>query len=231
MLEWAIGAYGSRFGVCTSFQAEGMVLIDIAVRIHPSVRVFTIDTGRLPQETYDVMETIRERYKIPVEIVVPDHAEVETMTTRHGVNLFYEDVALRKLCCHIRKVRPLERKLAEFDAYAVGLRRGQSGERADVEQAVEQGGKIKLSPLANWSAEQVEDYLVRYNVPRHPLQAKGYATVSCAPCSRAIQPGESERAGRWWWEDGESKECGIHFTPSGAMKRTLDVLLDEILVH
>jgi len=208
-----------------------MVLVDMAARINPNVRVFTIDTGRLPQETYDLMEAVRLRYGTKVEIVFPDHTEVESMTLRHGVNLFYAEVPLRKLCCHIRKVRPLERKLSEFDAYAVGLRTSQSEERADVTQVTETAGKLKLSPLAHWSAEQVEEYLAKYDVPRHPLYAQGYATISCAPCSRAIQPGEHERAGRWWWEQDASKECGIHVTPTGALKRTLDVLLDEILVH
>jgi phosphoadenylyl-sulfate reductase (thioredoxin) len=208
-----------------------MVLIDMAARIDPKVRIFTMDTGRLPQETFDLIETVRLRYGVGVEIVFPDNAEVQSMTTRHGVNLFYGDVSLRKLCCHVRKVRPLERKLIEFDAYAVGLRASQSEERADVTQIAEVGGKLKLSPLANWTAEQVEAYIVKNDVPRHALYAQGYATISCAPCSRPIRSGESDRSGRWWWEEEGSKECGIHMTPTGALKRTLDVLLDEILVH
>jgi len=230
LVEWALENYGQRFAVCTSFQAEGMVIVDIAARLSPRVRVFTIDTGRLPGETYEVIEQVRERYGIGVEVVFPDHGEVERMTTGHGVNLFYKDVALRKLCCHVRKVRPLERKLKEFDAWAVGLRRGQSEERAGIQKLEEVDGRVKLSPLADWSMYQVEEYLNRHNVPRHALEGKGYPSIGCAPCTRAVNQGEDLRAGRWWWEQDGGKECGLHVTPTGEMKRNLDVLLEDILV-
>jgi phosphoadenosine phosphosulfate reductase len=231
LLAWALRTYGPRFAISTSFQTDGLVLVDMAARLDLSVRVFTLDTGRLPQETYGVMEAVREKYGVRVELVAPEAAEVERMTTLHGPNLFYRDVALRKLCCHIRKTRPLERKLVELDAWAVGLRREQSSERASIAKAEYIGGKLKLSPLADWSAAQVDDYVARHDVPRHPLSQQGYPSIGCAPCTRAVAPGEQERAGRWWWETGGSKECGIHVTPEGQMRRALDVLLEDILVR
>lgn len=230
LMQWALDSYGSRFGISNSFQAEDLVLVDMAARLDPSVRVFTLDTGRLPQETYDVIDAARDRYGLKVEVVAPDTGEVERMTTRHGANLFYREVVLRKLCCHIRKTRPLERKLAELDAWAVGVRREQSPERAGVMKAAWTDGRLKLSPLADWTAAQVEDYVARHGVPRHPLAARGYPSIGCAPCTRPVAPGEHERAGRWWWEQDASKECGIHVTPEGEARRALDVLLEDILV-
>lgn len=229
LLDWGLRTYGRRFAIATSFQAEGMVLVDMAARIDASVRVFTLDTGRLPEETYQMIETVRDRYGIRVEVVYPDAGEVERMTTRHGVNLFYREPALRKLCCEVRKVRPMERKLAELGAWAVGLRRGQSAERADTAKAEMVGQRLKLSPLANWTAAQVEEYLRRQDVPRHALYGRGYTSIGCAPCTRAVRAGEPERAGRWWWEENMSKECGLHVSPDGRLRQALDVLLDDIL--
>lgn len=221
--------YGGRFAISTSFQAEGMVLVDMAAQISTQVRVLTLDTGRLPAETYQMMETVRTRYGIQVEVVYPDAAELESMVTRHGPDLFYRDVALRRLCCHLRKVRPLERKLKEFDAYAVGLRREQAESRAGVRKIDDSSKPVKLSPLADWTKQQVDEYVSRHDVPMHPLYAKGYASIGCAPCTRAIEPGEPERAGRWWWEQDAAKECGLHFTPEGKAQRTVDLLIEEVL--
>lgn len=208
-----------------------MVLVDMASAIDPAIRIVTLDTGRLPEQTYSMIETVRERYRMTVEAVSPEAAEVERMVTRHGANLFYRDAAYRKLCCHVRKTLPLERKLSEFDAWAVGLRRGQSEERAGVEQVERQGRRVKLSPLAHWTAADVAAYLRERGVPRHPLYAEGYESIGCAPCTRALREGESGRVGRWWWETEAARECGIHVTPEGEMRRTLDVLLEDILVR
>ena len=229
LIGWACERFGKEFAIVTSFQAEGMALMDMAVRVLPSIRVVTLDTGRLPPETYEIMEEVRSRYGITIETVSPDTAEVESMVTRFGPNLFYQEVAFRNLCCEIRKVRPLERKLKEFKAWAVGLRRGQSAERESVLKVEETGGRWKLSPLADWSKDQVEEYLRAHNVPRHPLYAKGYTSIGCAPCTRATREGEDERAGRWWWEQEAAKECGIHFSPDGRVERRVDVLLQEVL--
>ena len=231
VIEWAVSTFGRRLAISTSFQDQGMVVIDMAARISRDVRVITLDTGRLPQETYEMIEAVRTRYHIPVEVVLPDTREVEAMVHRHGPNLFYESVPERMLCCEIRKVRPFERKLKEFDAYVVGLRRDQSETRSEIRKIeVEPGGKLKISPLADWTRDQLIGYLVDHQVPRHPLYARGYTSIGCAPCTRAVEDGHHERAGRWWWETDEAyKECGLFFTPSGKAVRTVDVLLSEVL--
>jgi thioredoxin-dependent adenylylsulfate APS reductase len=229
LLQWALSSWGDRFAVVTSFQSEGMVLVDMAARLQPGVRVITLDTGRLPQETYDMMATVRERYPIRLETVLPEPAEVERMVSLHGPNLFRESVAHRRACCEIRKVRPLDRKLAGVDAYAVGLRRGQNDTRAGVPKVAESGGKQKLSPLADWSKAQIAEYIEANNVPVHPLYASGYTSIGCGPCTRATTAGEDERAGRWWWEQDAASECGLHFRADGTVERSVDVLVREIL--
>ena len=231
LLRWAIERFGRKLCLTTSFQQEGMAVLDMAARIDPAIRVITLDTGRLPQETYDMMERVRERYGVTVEAVCPDHTEVERMTSAYGPNLMYESVPLRNLCCQIRKVRPLDRKLEEFDAWIVGLRRSQSAGRENIPKVEQIDGKLKISPLADWSREQVERYLFEHNVPRHALYDRGYTSIGCAPCTRATAAGESERAGRWWWEQDGSSECGLHFTPEGRIERTLDVLLRDVVAR
>lgn len=230
VLRWGWSEFGTRFAVVTSFQREGMVLVDMASRLGGAVRVMTLDTGRLPDETCQMVEKVRERYGIAVEMVKPDEGEVSRMVEKHGPDLFRNDVVLRKLCCQVRKVRPLAGALAGLDAYAVGLRREQAESRGDTEQKAQVDGKWKLSPLALWSAAEVEEYTQRHDVPVHPLYSKGYTSIGCGPCTRAVSAGEGERAGRWWWEAEGDKECGLHFTPEGKMVRQLDVLLAE-LVH
>jgi phosphoadenylyl-sulfate reductase (thioredoxin) len=229
LIRWAVREHGSRFAVVTSFQSEGMVLLDMAARVSADVRVITLDTGRLPPETYDMMEMIRQHYRTRIEIVSPDASEAERMVTRFGPNLFYESLAHRRLCCEIRKVRPLARKVVGVDAYAVGLRRGQGEAREGVAKAALDDRKLKLSPLADWTREQVAAYTKEHDVPVHPLYAQGYTSIGCGPCTRATQPGQNERAGRWWWEEGGNSECGLHFTAEGKVERSVDVLLREIL--
>ena len=228
VLSWALSAYGDSLAISTSFQKEGMVVIDIATRINPRVRVFTIDTGRLPEETHQMMETVRQRYGIPVEIVFPEASEVESMIATHGPNLFYREVTLRKLCCHIRKVRPLDRKLATLSAWVVGLRRSQTESRADIAKVESRDAIVKISPLADWTSHDVDDYILRHDVPVHPLYAKGFPSIGCGPCTRATFDCEDQRAGRWWWEQDTEKECGIHIAPSGQIVRQVDALLAQI---
>lgn len=230
LLEWALSSFGSGFVLTTSFQREGMVLLDMAVKIDSRVRVATLDTGRLPAETYEMIETVRKRYGIAVEMVSPEAGELAAMTEQHGPNLFYQSMAHRKLCCQVRKVLPLERLLGDAKAYATGLRREQAESRQETEVVSRDGaGRYKLAPLAAWTQQQVSEYLAANQVPEHPLYGKGYTSIGCAPCSRAVAPGEGERAGRWWWEDEAQKECGLHVTPSGQIRRELDILLEQVL--
>jgi thioredoxin-dependent adenylylsulfate APS reductase len=221
LVSWAISTYGREFAIATSFQKEGMVIVDLAVRAHGSgdCRVFTLDTGRLPEETYQMIDKVRERYGILVETVAPLSEELEQMVALHGPNLFYQSPELRALCCEVRKVRPFQRKLGELKAWATGLRREQSETRAGVRKAEEVDGRLRLSPLADWSSEQVDRYIRENGVPVHPLYARGYTSIGCAPCTRAVAPGEDERAGRWWWEQESGKECGIHFAANGRVER------------
>ena len=215
VLDWGFRQFAPRIALSASFGSrEGMVILHLMHKLDPDrARVFTIDTGRLPQETYNLMDRVRDRYGIEVEVFNPDARQLEQMVRRKGLNLFYESVENRQLCCGVRKVEPLGRALAELDAWITGLRPGQSVTREGV-RAVEidevHGGRIKLNPLATWSRDQVATYVRENNVPVNALHAQGYPSVGCAPCSRAIGPNEDERAGRWWWENPESRECGIH---------------------
>lgn len=213
VLEWALETYGDRVALASSFGAEDVVLIDMLARIDRRSRVFTLDTGRLPQETYDVMEKIRDKYGLKIEIYYPDTKAVEDMVTRYGPNLFYKSVELRKLCCEIRKVEPLKRALKEVSAWITGLRREQSVTRTEVKKVEidrSHNSIVKINPLADWSEEQVWSYIRENGVPYNALHDQNYPSIGCAPCTRAIKPGEDVRAGRWWWEDPEHKECGLH---------------------
>lgn len=215
LIEWGLERFAPRIALSASFGSrEGLVILDLMHRIAPGrTRVFTIDTGRLPQPTYDLMDRVRDRYEIDVEVYFPRPERVQEMVREKGLNLFYESVENRQLCCHIRKVEPLERALADLDAWIAGLRPDQSVTRSDV-RAVEidelHGGRIKLNPLVRWTRDDVSKYVAEHHVPVNALHAHGYPSVGCAPCSRAIAEGEDERAGRWWWEDPENRECGIH---------------------
>jgi len=233
VLRWGVSEFGDRLAVTTSFQATGMVILDMAACITGGdVQVFTLDTGRLHEQTYELIERVRRRYGIVVEMVTPDHRELSSMLRLHGPMLFKDGVSKRKLCCEIRKVRPLERKLASLDAWVTGLRRSQGGGRNEVETVSldeEHGGIMKLAPLAHWTEKRVWDYIRRNDVPVHPLYSRGYPSIGCEPCTRAVKPGEPPRAGRWWWEGDADKECGIHVSPSGEVRRDFDVLLEEVL--
>lgn len=230
LLSWAIRKWGPEFAVLTSFQSEGMVVVDLAVRIAPDVRVMTLDTGRLPEQTHAMIDTVRRHYGIEVEVLQPDAVEASRMVTRFGPNLFYDSLAQRRLCCEVRKVRPFQRAQEGLQAWAVGLRRGQGASRADVRKvSPEPGGRFKISPVADWTREQIEAYTLEHNVPVHPLYSQGYTSIGCGPCTRPTKAGEAERAGRWWWESEGNSECGLHFTADGRVERSVDVLLREIL--
>ena len=212
LLALVLERFGNRVALASSFGAEDQVLIDMLSRISIAAVVFTLDTGRLPQETYDVIEQTRKKYGMTIQIVFPDSAKVENMVKNHGPNLFYDSVENRKSCCAIRKVEPLKRFLSQLDAWIVGLRKEQSVTRTDLQPIEwdEANELIKVSPLINWTTEQVWSYIRKNDVPVNKLHDKGYPSIGCAPCTRAIKPGEDIRAGRWWWENPEHKECGLH---------------------
>jgi len=231
LIRWAAERFPKRLALVTSFQREGMVILDIAARLAPQIPVFTLDTGRLPEATYRMIEKVRERYGIAVNMIFPDAGETARMTTAHGPNLFRADSSSRLLCCQVRKVRPLAKAMAPFEATLVGLRREQGETRATLEQVNWRATPVKLAPLAAWTAAEVSQYSEQHSVPEHPLYAEGYRSIGCDPCTRAVQRKEDERAGRWWWESDTAKECGLHFTADGRAQRRVDVLLEEVLGH
>ncbi|MEM2911671.1 MAG: phosphoadenylyl-sulfate reductase [Candidatus Bathyarchaeia archaeon] len=211
VLKWALNKFHPKIAIASSFGAEDVVLIDMASKIIPKPRVFTLDTGRLHQETYSLMDRIRERYAIDIELYFPETSAVEEITRKYGVNLFYKSVELRELCCKVRKVEPLKRALASLDAWITGLRREQAPTRSTVKKVeYDQNGKLKINPVADWTNQQVWDYIKEYNVPYNPLHDQGYPSIGCLPCTRPVKRGEDPRSGRWWWEKGAHKECGLH---------------------
>jgi phosphoadenosine phosphosulfate reductase len=202
----------SRPVFSTSFGAEDMVLFDLIARDFRGIAIATLDTGRLPPETYQLWQQAIERYRFKVEPFFPEAPAVEQYVRIYGVNGFYNSVTERKACCEVRKVEPLKRLLVGRDAWITGLRRGQSQQRAQVafRETDVNSGLAKFNPLADWSEQDVWQYLHEHNVPTHALHAQGYPSIGCAPCTRAVAPGEDLRAGRWWWESDAQKECGLH---------------------
>jgi len=217
VLEWAYGNF-RRVAIVASFQAESSVLIHMAASIVTRPEVVTLDTGRLPEETFEVIDRIRQRYPIRLHVQVPDSLEVGKMVAVEGPNLFRRSVELRHRCCEVRKVRPLTRALAGFDAWVTGLRRDQSETRRQtpvVETDHAHRGIAKLAPLAGWAGDQVWAYIREHDLEYHSFHDRGYRSIGCAPCTRAVGPDEDERAGRWWWEASTVKECGLHWNQSG----------------
>ena len=214
ILTWGIENFSPGLALSCSFGApEGLVLLDMMHRIDARSRVFVLDTGRLPQATYDLIDRVRDRYDKHVEVVFPRAEDVEAMVRGRGMNLFYESVENRQLCCRLRKVEPLSRYLAGLDAWVAGLRRDQGVTRTEtpkLEVDRAHGGILKLNPIADWTHDDVMAYVRAHDVPINRLHAEGYPSVGCDPCSRAVAPGDDPRAGRWWWEQPETRECGIH---------------------
>jgi len=218
VLKWALDTFGTKIALASSFGAEDVVIIDMMANIDKNkTKVFTLDTGRLNQETYDVMDAIRSRYEIPIEVYFPDQHEVEEMVRSKGLNLMYESIENRKLCCEIRKVHPLNRALSTLDGWITGLRRDQVVTRATTKKIeIDSGhrGIVKINPLADWTSDMVWDYIRNNNIPYNKLHDSGFPSIGCEPCTRAVMSGEDPRAGRWWWESAAQKECGLHFDPS-----------------
>ena len=196
----------------SSLAAEDMVLTDLILRAKLPIRIFTLETGRLHKETLGMLDRVREVYGYEIEPYKPDAAAVDAYVSANGLNAFYDSVEMRKECCRIRKVEPLNRALAGNKAWITGQRRAQSTTRSElaVQEDDAAHGMQKFNPLADWSEEDVWNYIRSNGVPYNPLHDKGYPSIGCEPCTRAIQPGEDIRAGRWWWESADQKECGLH---------------------
>jgi phosphoadenosine phosphosulfate reductase len=196
----------------SSLAAEDMVLTDLILRAKLPIGIFSLETGRLHKETLGVLDRIKENYGYEVALYKPEPAAVDAYVKQNGLNAFYDSIDMRKECCRIRKVEPLNRALAGNKAWVTGQRRAQSATRAalDVQENDDAHGMIKFNPLADWSEQDVWNYIRGNKVPYNPLHDQGYPSIGCEPCTRAIQPGEDVRAGRWWWENPETKECGLH---------------------
>lgn len=211
-IRYFLDEFGDTITLSTSMGAEDQVITDMVVQIDPSVRIFTLDTGRLFQETYDLIDQTNEKYGIQIEVIFPDYQQVEKMVKEKGMNLFYHSVENRKLCCGIRKVEPLKRAFKGMDGWICGLRKDQSVSRFFSQKVEwdEQNQLVKINPLIDWTEKDTWNYIHENQVPYNSLHDKGYASIGCLPCTRPIKPGEDFRAGRWWWEDEEQKECGLH---------------------
>ena len=196
----------------SSLAAEDMVLTDLILRNKLEIGIFSLETGRLHAETLDMIDRIKQVYGYDIALFRPEPAAVDAYVQQNGLNAFYESVEMRKECCRIRKVEPLKRALAGNKAWVTGQRRAQSSTRAElaIEEQDAAHGMTKFNPLADWSEDDVWHYIRSNNVPYNPLHDKGYPSIGCEPCTRAIQPGEDVRAGRWWWENPDTKECGLH---------------------
>jgi len=212
LLEYFLQNYGDKVALSSSLGAEDQVLCDMLFSITKNARVFTLDTGRLPYETYDLMQKTNHKYGVKIELFFPQNEKVENYVNTKGINAFYESIENRKECCNIRKMEPLKRALKSVDIWITGLRASQSVTRDDMSviEYDENFGVIKLNPLISWSEKDVWDYIKENKVPYNELHDKNYPSIGCASCTRAIKEGEDIRAGRWWWENPEHKECGLH---------------------
>jgi len=212
ILTYFISEFKGRIALSSSMGAEDQILTQMVAGIDPKAKIFTLDTGRMFPETYELVERTNARYKINIKIYFPDREQVEQMVNEKGINLFYESIENRKQCCHIRKIEPLKRALQGLDIWISGLRRSQSVTRTDLQLVEwdENFGLIKLNPLINWTEGQTWAYINENNIPYNKLHDQGFPSIGCQPCTRAVESGEDVRAGRWWWELPQHKECGLH---------------------
>ena len=211
VVRWALETFHPRLAIATSLQDS--VLIHLATRVRKDIRVFSLDTGRLPEEAYVCADEIRQRLGVRIEWYFPRHEAVEKLVTEKGPFSFKQSLNDRRECCHIRKVEPLGRALDGLDAWMTSQRRDESvtrGTLATIERDEAHGGIVKINPLADWTANDIRAYLRKHDLPYNRMLAWGYPSIGCACCTRAVEPGEDPRAGRWWWESAEHKECGLH---------------------
>ena len=216
IIALAVEEFKGKIALASSLGAEDQVLTHLIVQADPSVRIFTLDTGRMFPESYELLDRTSRHYNISIEVFFPDYGKVEEMVNEKGINLFYDSIENRRLCCGIRKVEPLGRAFGGLDAWICGLRREQSVTRSDVQAFDwdEGNGLVKVNPLVDWTEKELWDFIKSSNIPYHALHDKGFPSIGCQPCTRAVKPGEDVRAGRWWWEEPGKKECGLHRRPS-----------------
>ncbi len=212
LLQFFLKEFKGRIALSSSMSIEDQVLTEMVIGIDPETRIFTLDTGRLFPETYDLIDRTSKKYKKNIEVYFPESSEVEEMVKEKGINLFYSSIENRKLCCDIRKLRPLARAMKNLEVWITGLRKEQSITRVDMQMVEwdENNHLLKINPLINWTEDDVWQRIKEKNIPYNPLHKKGYVSIGCQPCTRAILPGEDPRAGRWWWENPETRECGLH---------------------
>lgn len=218
VLAEAVREFG-QVAFANSLGAEDMVLTDLIAKFQPDIDMFSLDTGRLPAETYDLIQAVGERYSVPLKVYFPESVAVEEFVTKHGINGFYDSVENRKACCFARKVAPLKRALTGKKAWITGMRRDQAVTRIGLEVSAFDAdqGLHKYNPLLDWTNAEVWEYIKAHDVPYNKLHDRFYPSIGCAPCTRNVTPGEDIRSGRWWWENPENKECGLHI--SHALKR------------
>jgi phosphoadenosine phosphosulfate reductase len=219
LIDTIAAKHNGKVKLASSLAAEDMVLTHAILSRGAAIGIFSLNTGRLHAETLDMLVRVRERYGYEIEQLHPQQRAVDAYVAEHGLNAFYESVELRKRCCEIRKVEPLNRALLGVDAWVTGQRREQSVTRAELHEQEEDAarGIAKYNPLADWSEAEVWTYLKQHDVPVNPLHARGYPSIGCEPCTRAIRAGEDSRAGRWWWESRDTKECGLHMSPTSQL--------------
>ncbi|HEY5511365.1 MAG TPA: phosphoadenylyl-sulfate reductase [Prolixibacteraceae bacterium] len=212
MIRFFLEEYKGRIALSSSLGLEDQVLTQMVCSVDKNIKIFTLDTGRLFPETYDLIHRTNQKYEIQMQVYFPEAHQVEEMVRTKGINLFYNSIDDRKTCCRIRKLEPLRRAFSGLDVWICGLRRDQSVTRSEMQPIEwdEANGLIKLNPLIDWSEQQVREYIKENKIPYNPLHDKDYPSIGCQPCTRAVLPEEDLRAGRWWWENPDTKECGLH---------------------
>ena len=222
ILSFFINEFDGKLAFGTSLGAEDQVITDMIAKINKNTKIFTLDTGRVFPETYETLQDTIDKYGIKIDVYFPNSEKVERMVNEKGINLFYKSVENRKMCCHVRKIEPLQRAMTGVDVWVTGIRREQSVTRilTDIVEYDSANGKIKVNPLVDWTEQDVWDYIRQDGVPYNKLHDKGFPSIGCQPCTRAIGEGEDVRAGRWWWESPEQKECGLH-KRNGQLKKQI----------
>ena len=212
VMSFFLNEFPNKIALSTSLGYEDQVLTQIVSSISKSAKIFTLDTGRLFPETYELLDKTSKKYGVNINVYFPNTDDVEEMVNSKGINLFYDSIENRKLCCNLRKLVPLARAMSGLSGWITGLRRDQSVTRTDMQLVEwdENNNMLKINPLINWTEQEVIDYIDDNKIPFNPLHKKGFASIGCQPCTRAIEPDEDVRAGRWWWENPDTKECGLH---------------------